>query len=135
MTNFDYAHLIQAATDPTATGGTVYNQGIIPEADHFIVGGLATMTFPKYVWDGLTWPTRAQILKTFIETFEDRNPGTPADTLGFWIDRRPGATPDRDTIYWDLGTVHADFSSALKVARLRGERAIFDTADQDAIPV
>lgn len=127
MTNFDYAHLIQAATDPTATGGTVYNQGITPEIDHFIVGGLATVSLPLALWGGLTWPTRAQILKTFIESFEDRHPDTPADTLGYWI--------SQGTIYWDLGTVHTDIIPALEIARNRGERAIYDTANQAAIPV
>ena len=129
MTNFDYAHLIQAATDLTATGGTVYRRGITPESDHFIVGGLATVSLTVALWDSLTWPTRARILSSFIDTFEDRHRGIDvwADTLGFWI--------DGDYIDWDLGTVHADLDSALEAARDRNEKAIFDTANQAAIPV
>lgn len=127
MTNFDYANLIQAAADPNATGGTVYNKGIAPTVDHFVVGGVATIFLPVPLWDSLTWPTRAHILSTFIETYNHSLPDFPADTLGFWI--------DGDYIHWDLGTVHFERSAAIAAATSRSEKAYYSTATGESIYV
>lgn len=126
MTNFDHPHLM-FNLDQGHIGGTVYNKnGTPPTADHYIVGGLATITLPKNLWQDLSWDTRSTILSTLTSTFKTDHPDTEPDTLGFWL--------DGDYLYWDLGTIYFSETAARNAAIIHNEKSFYSTATDECIP-
>ena len=125
MTIFTRTHTVQLIDDamnPYKRGRTTHLPG---RSGHgrFIVGGvMPSIKLPHFqVRHPATVGFITERLTQAIKDYPN------AETVGSWRDGFMG------DVYFDLSTTHDDRGTALHLARLRGERAIYDTHADESI--
>lgn len=121
ISSIDVMRLVKAALDPGKGGATIHRQN--SEHGRYIVGGMGKSIHML----GYTAMHPATINHVTTEVCQRLRQYVRAETIGSWRDVTTGS------IYIDLGTTHDDLDTAKAQARLRGERAIYDSSTDETI--